>query len=228
MDLSGAQGLAGPSTSGTVEGDAPPRLLPSARVFCLISVSSPMAKTENPRNYFALNVSDVAELLSLTPRQVRNLIDDKGLPANRDPRGFALDWPTTLEWYVGYRSGQKVGNRGNPGPGNPPEDPLETYEQALARKTRAEADLKELQLARERGEVAAIQDVEHVLTNANKSIQTRVLAMPASLAPQLLGIEDRTRIFTVLDRSCRDLLTNLASIQAVRESRTAQAEDPEE
>lgn len=190
-----------------------------------------MPKPENPRNYSALSVSDVAELLSLTDRQVRNLIKDKGLPARSDPRGFTLDWPTTLEWYVGYRSAQKPGNGGNRRSGNGsegPEEPEETLDEAILRKTKAEADLKELQLARERGEVAAIQDVERVLTSANKSIQTRILAMPASLATQLLGIDDRNRIFNVLDRSCRDLLTNLASIDAVREARTAQPEDTEE
>jgi phage terminase Nu1 subunit (DNA packaging protein) len=187
-----------------------------------------MPREENPRNYSAVSVSDVAELLGLTDRQVRNLIKDKGLPARSDPRGFTLDWPTALEWYVGYRSAQKGGNGGNRRPGSNPEEPEETYDEALARKTRAEADLKELQLARERGEVAAIADVERVLNGANKSIQTRVLAMPASLATQLLGIDDRTRIFNVLDRSCRDLLTNLASIDAVREARTAQPEADEE
>ena len=92
----------------------------------------------------------------------------------------------------------------------------------------ADADLKELELARERGQVAAIQDVERVLTSANKSIQTRILAMPASLATQLLGIDDRNRIFNLLDRACRDLLTNLAGIDAVREARAARPEDTQE
>jgi len=186
-----------------------------------------MSKPENPRNYSTMTVLDVAELLGLTDRQVRNLIKDKGLPAKSDPRGYTLDWYAVLDWWVEYKKAQKGGNGGNRRPGNETEEPEETYEEALARKTRAEADLKELQLARERGEVAAIADVERVLTGANKSIQTRILAMPASLATQLLGIEDRNRIFNVLDRSCRDLLTNLASIDAVREARTGQLEDSE-
>lgn len=187
-----------------------------------------MPKSENPRNYSALSVTDVAELLSLTPRQVRNLIQDKGLPAKSDPRGFTLDWPTTLEWYVGYRSAQKGGNGGNLRPGSGPEEPEETLDQAILRKTKAEADLKELQLAHERGEVAAIADVERVLTGANKSIQTRILAVPASLATRLLGINDRTRIFNELDRSMRELLTNLAGIDAVREARSGRPEEDTE
>lgn len=186
-----------------------------------------MAKAENPTSYATMSVSDVAELLGLTDRQVRNLIKDKGLPAKNDGRGFVLDWPTALEWYVGYRSAQKGGNGGNRRPETDPdaaEYPPETIDEAILRKTRAEADLKELQLARERGEVAAIADVERVLTKANKAIQTRVLALPSGLATQLLGIDDRNRIFTVLDRTMRDLLTNLARIDAIQE---ASAEEPE-
>lgn len=190
-----------------------------------------MAKDENPRNYSTLTVSDVAELLSLTDRQVRNLIKDKGLPARSDTRGFTLDWPTALEWYVGYRSAQKPGNGGNRRPGNGSdgsEAPEETLDEAILRKTKAEADLKELQLAREQGQVVAIADIERVLANANRSIQTQILALPAGLAPQLIGMDDRQQIYNLIDRSCRSLLTNLAGIDAIREGRSSQPEPDEE
>lgn len=190
-----------------------------------------MPKNTSAKNYSALTVTDVAELLLVTDRGVRKWIKEKGLPAKSDGRGFALDWAATLQWYVQYRIEENAGTRGTrrPGSGSAGEDEQqETLDQAILRKTKAEADLKELQLARERGEVAAIADVERVLTGANKSIQTRILAMPASLAPQLLGVEDRTRVFHILDRYCRDLLTNLTSIDAVREARTAQREADEE
>jgi phage terminase Nu1 subunit (DNA packaging protein) len=97
----------------------------------------------------------------------------------------------------------------------------------MARKTRAEADLKELQLARERGEVAAIADVERVLAGANKSIQTLILALPSSLTPQLIGLGDRIKVFEVIDRAVRATLGNLASIDAVRQARTAAGDEDE-
>lgn len=193
----------------------------------MISVSALMPKAENPKSYSALTVADVAELLGVTDRQVRNWIKDKGLPANSDPRGRTLDWPETLRWYVAFRIAENGGNGGNRKPSNPDAEPLETMNAALARKTRAEADLKELQLARERGEVAAISDVERVLASANKSIQTLILALPSSLAPQLIGLADRAKIYAVIDRGVRATLGNLASIDAVRQSRAA-VEDEEE
>jgi phage terminase Nu1 subunit (DNA packaging protein) len=179
-----------------------------------------MAKPENPKNFSAMGVSDVAALLNLTDRQVRNLISDKGLPAKSDPRGYILDWFAVLEWWVEYRGGQKPGNAGNRRPGNatePPEIPDETYEQALARKTRAEADLKELQLAREQGEVAAIGDVEKALASANAATKTLIQALPSRLSTQLLGIDDRTRLYSILERETNGLLGNLATVKSVFE-----------
>ena len=186
-----------------------------------------MPKEQNAKNYGALTVVDVAELLGVSDRGVRKWIKEKGLPAKSDPRGFALDWPSVLQWYVDYRLAENAGTSGTRKPGTAPDEPLETMEAALARKTRAEADLKELQLARERGEVAAISDVERVLASANKSIQTLMLALPSSLAPQLIGLADRAKIYAVIDRGVRATLGNLASIDAVRQSRAA-VEDEDE
>ena len=189
-----------------------------------------MAKSEKPKSYSALSVADVAELLSVTDRQVRNWINDNGLPASADPRGRTLDWPVTLKWYVAYQIEKNSGTGGNRKAAtgqSGADEPEENFDQAILRKTKAEADLKELQLARERGQVAAIADVEKVLTSANKSIQTRILVMPSALAPQLLGIEDRARIDAILMRNCREVLSNLATVDAVLQSRTAQPDDEE-
>jgi excisionase family DNA binding protein len=186
-----------------------------------------MPKPQNAKSYSALTVVDVAELLGVTDRCVRKWIKEKGLPAKSDPRGFALVWSDVLQWFVAYRIAENSGTSGTQRPGSDPDNPLETFNEALARKTRAEADLKELQLARERGEVAAIADVERVLASANKSIQTLMLAMPSSLAPQLIGLADRAKIYAVIDRDVRATLSNLASIDAVRQSRAA-VEDEEE
>jgi phage terminase Nu1 subunit (DNA packaging protein) len=186
-----------------------------------------MPKVENPKRYSALPVTDVAELLGVTPRQVRNWITDKGLPAKNDPRGRLLDWPTTLQWFVDYRIAENSGNGGSRTPKNPGSDPLESMEQALARKTRAEADLKELQLARERCEVASISDVERTLSAANASTKTLILAFPSRLSTQLISIDDRAKLYAILERECKALLGNLASIDGVLQSRSAQKDEDE-
>jgi excisionase family DNA binding protein len=186
-----------------------------------------MPKAQNPKNFATLTVVDVAELLGVSDRGVRKWIKEKGLPANGDGRGFTLDWPTTLQWYVAYRIAENSGTGGTQAPGTGGTEPEENYDQALARRTRAEADLKELQLARERGEVAAIADVERVMAGANKSIQTLILSLPSSLTPQLIGMDDRNKIYAIIDRAARGTLGNLASVDAVRQARTVSQDEPE-
>jgi phage terminase Nu1 subunit (DNA packaging protein) len=110
------------------------------------------------------------------------------------------------------------GGNGKAAGGSAPEEPEEDYKEALARKTRAEADLMELKLARERGQVAAIADVEKVLSAANSSTRTLSQSFPAQLAPQLVGLEDRAAIFTLLQRECSQLLGNLANMDAILEA----------
>ena len=181
---------------------------------------------QKPESAQMLTVVEMARLLSVTDRQVRNWIKDKGLPAKKMPGVQRLDGAAVIAWYVDFRLTEN-GNSGNRAGADPSGEPLETFDEALARKTRAEADLKELQLARERGEVAAISDVERVLASANKSIQTLMLALPSSLAPQLIGLVDRAKIYAVIDRGVRATLGNLASIDAVRQAHSTQEDDDE-
>jgi excisionase family DNA binding protein len=180
-----------------------------------------MPKDEKPRNLSELTVAEVAELLGVTDRWVRNWIKDKGLPVKGPAGSRTLDWPVTLKWYVAYQVEQNGGSGGTRKPGtdpNGPEVPLEDYEQALARKTRAEADLKELQLARERGEAASIADVEKALTSANAATKKLIQALPSVLSTQLLGVDDRSRIYAILERETNVLLGNLATVESVFEA----------
>jgi hypothetical protein len=74
---------------------------------------------------------------------------------------------------------------------------------------------------------SAIADVERVLGAANKSIQTLLLALPASLAPQLLGLEDHNKIFAVIDRGVKATLSNLASIDAILQAKRVSGDEDE-
>ena len=164
-----------------------------------------------------LTVVETAERLFVTERTVRNWLKGNDLPSSESGKGRMLEWRTTLAWYVGYKA-EELGNDGN---GSAPDgnvEPEETYEAALSRKTRAEADLKELQLAKARGEVASISDVERILASSNLSIQTQMLAVPSRLASQLLGLEDHGRAVAILESEMRQVLTNLAGIDAIREA----------
>jgi excisionase family DNA binding protein len=184
---------------------------------------------EAMKNLAEITVTEAAELFGVESRTVRKWVTEKGLPIKGSGKRRFFDWHEALAWYVKYRL-EEIGTIGTGtarnGPDSP-ETPEETYDDALARKTRAEADLKELQLARERSEVAAIGDVERALSSANKATQTLILAFPSRLATQLLGLDDRSKINAVLQRECNSLLGNLATIDTVLKDRDADEDEDE-
>lgn len=167
-----------------------------------------------PNEMELLETEDIASLLGVSERMVRNYINDNELPCKGDGRGRRFVWAEVREWYVAYRI-SIGGSRGNSASQIQAREDIEA---AMLRKTIAEADLKELQLAKERGQVAAIADVERAISAANKAAQTQILAVPSRLATRLLGLEDRGRITAILEAEMKSLLSNLATIDAVRES----------
>lgn len=69
-----------------------------------------------------------------------------------------------------------------------------------------------------RKQVASIEDVEKVLTSANLATKTQIEALPSKLAIQLIGIDDQGRIHQIIHRETSQLLTNLATIDTVRDA----------
>jgi|SRR5580704_6377081 phage terminase Nu1 subunit (DNA packaging protein) len=168
----------------------------------------------------SLTAVQVAELLGVTDRAVRKWVKTKGLPCIAGSGVMTFAWPSVRQWWtdVARAGGGTGGTSGKKAATDEQTAPPETYEEALSRKTRAEADLKELQLAKERGQVASIADVERVISAATIVTRTQILAVPSRLASRLLGMDDYKRVVTILESEMRQLLTNLATIDAVREA----------
>lgn len=164
------------------------------------------------QNLAALDTDDVAALLDVSDRQVRNYVKDKGLPSFDDGRGRRFVWSEVLAWYVRFCA-EKAGSRGSQ-EDEEPEVKGETFNEAICRKTVAEADLKELQLARERGQVVAIVDAQRMLANLAKAMQTKILSWPTKMAGRLVGLKEREQYRHVLDREARQLCHDLSTINA--------------
>jgi phage terminase Nu1 subunit (DNA packaging protein) len=73
---------------------------------------------------------------------------------------------------------------------------------------RAEAGLKELELARERGEFAAVADFEKMVTEMVVTTKARILALPARISAQLVG-EDPVAIRNCLEKELTESLSAL-------------------
>jgi phage terminase Nu1 subunit (DNA packaging protein) len=137
-----------------------------------------------------LTAVTVAVELGVTKQTVYNWLKNEGLPFVGTARGKIIGLRQLIDWHHSQakREGVKAVKLGTQAE---PAQPPESYEAALARKTRAEADLKELQLAEKRGEVASIDDVEKVLAASNVAMRPQIEAVPSHLATQLVGVPDR-------------------------------------
>lgn len=79
-----------------------------------------------------------------------------------------------------------------------PEAPVEDYYVVKARRERAEADLAELKLAEQRGELVRAADVRSAWAKRAASLREAILQLPARMAPVLAAEADQAR--------CHDLL----------------------
>jgi phage terminase Nu1 subunit (DNA packaging protein) len=161
-------------------------------------------KPEKPR---IVTIRQVAEILNLTPRRVQQLVQE-GLPLK--VRG-KYDQDLCVGWYIRYLQAlvekKIILDSGGAVLANERDERL--------RLLRADADLREIELARKRGQLVAIEDVEHEMTDLILVTKARVLAVGARVAPELVGETSRVMIQAVIEKAHKEALTQLAKGRAV-------------
>lgn len=166
--------------------------------------------------FSALDLADTAALLCMTKRQVQNLVE-LGLPKHGSGHGAAYDWAEVFPWYLNYRIDlARKREQSKPDAGKPRETTVrgETLSQATTRKVIAEADLKEIERARERGQVVAIADVERNIAEVATNVKTKLLALPSKLATIIAAARgDRPKIRAILDSEMRQVCSELATMK---------------
>lgn len=143
----------------------------------------------------------IAQALNLTEQRVHQLVKE-GLP--KEGRG-QFDPVKCMLWYIRYLQnalekkavptldGGFVGER-----------------EERVRLLRADADLREMELAKERGLMVAIPDVEKMVTDLVLTTKARIMAIPPRLAPELVGETSRVMIQAKLEKACKESLAYLA------------------
>jgi len=154
-----------------------------------------------------VTIRQVAEILNLTPRRVQQLVQE-GLPLK--VRG-KYDQDLCVGWYIRYLQAlvekKIILDSGGAVLANERDERL--------RLLRADADLREIELARKRGQLVAIEDVEHEMTDLILVTKARVLAVGARVAPELVGETSRVMIQAVIEKAHKEALTQLAKGRAV-------------
>lgn len=145
----------------------------------------------------------LAAALGLSVERVHQLVK-LGMP--QAARGRYAPAACTA-WYIAYLQ-RLVSRRASVSE----EGEADDLEKEQIRLTAAKADAAELDLARARGEVISISD--HVLILGDLVAQTRArfLAVPARVAPRILGLPDRLAVEKTLASEVRETLTHLSNV----------------
>ena len=80
------------------------------------------------------------------------------------------------------------------------------------RLLRADADLKEIELAKERSQLLAISDVESALNDLFLAAKSRMMGIAPRLAAELIGETSRVMIQAKIEKACKESLAHLARL----------------
>ncbi|NRA68530.1 MAG: hypothetical protein HRU19_28855 [Pseudobacteriovorax sp.] len=81
-----------------------------------------------------------------------------------------------------------------------------------ARLAKANADLKELELARQRAESLDAKTVEKEWMKLARTIRAKVMLLPGELANELTGVESKKEIEEITRNHCEQTLRELSGV----------------
>jgi phage terminase Nu1 subunit (DNA packaging protein) len=156
-------------------------------------------KSDKPR---IIGIKQVASVLNLTASRIQQLVQE-GLP--KKLRG-KYDQDECTGWYIRYLQAlvekKAIVDEGG--------QIFKSEREERLRLLTADADLRELDLARKRGQLVSIEDVEHEMTDLILVTKARILAVGARVAPELVGENSRVMIQAVIEKAHKEALSHLA------------------
>lgn len=116
---------------------------------------------------------ELAQILGLTTRQIRNL-EAAGMPHRAEGNTKWYPLPDTVIWYTERKVESAL-----------TEAQRTDYEEARAREMAARAEKAELEVAKMRGELIHVDDLERLLSAPLAQMRARLLALPGRIASAL-------------------------------------------
>ncbi|WP_175487755.1 terminase small subunit [Microbulbifer thermotolerans] len=147
-----------------------------------------------------MNRTEMADCLSVAPTTL-DAWTREGCPVEHRPgQGKAAEFDSgdVIRWLTN-REKAKAAARADAG----------DLDELRGEKIRVETRLKELQLAREAGQLAPLEHIERALTNWVIELRTRLLALPQRVAPRILGETDESLLKAAMSDEIRQALSGL-------------------
>jgi|SRR5579885_2179833 phage terminase Nu1 subunit (DNA packaging protein) len=149
-----------------------------------------------------VSVEKLGAFLNLTRSRIAQLVKDEGMP--REARG-QYDPVKCAAFYIRYLQAA-IERRAAP-----IEDGGDAGERAARiRLLRVQADKKEMDLAELRSQLVAVSDVDKSLAELVRTTRARLLAVPAQLAPELVGEMQRSLLQAKMEKAFKKALSDLA------------------
>lgn len=147
-----------------------------------------------------VNAEKIARALNLTESRVHQLVRE-GLP--KEGRG-QFDALKCLAFYIRYLQ-HKIEQKTVPTLGGD-----EGERAARIRILRTQADLKEIELSKLRSQLVSVKDADEAIAELVRVTTAHVMAIPARLAPELVGETSRVMVQAKIERAVKDTLKLLA------------------
>jgi len=151
-------------------------------------------KMPNPSTH---SLNTIAKLLDLSPRRVQQLSKEGIIP--RSERG-RYELVPSVRGYVNYLRERSIDNGSS----------VVSLDDARKRKTNAEAEMAEIELAKARASVVNIRDVRKQWDKVMGECRTRILALPTILAPVVAPETELQIVKELMENSVNKALGELA------------------
>ena len=160
-------------------------------------------------NVVSLNMAEAAVMCGVTYARIQQMLKDDDPPPREDDKTFRTD---TLGEWMRRRAVRLAMEK----PTSLPSDILDAAGmlnpiQERARKDKELADKAALENQLRRGELIETSIIGDKWSEILMRVRSRMLRLPWSLSPLLIGVDDVVKIQITIEEQIRDALTELAT-----------------
>lgn len=153
-----------------------------------------------------LTLQQTAALLCLSVRQINNLVGKGVIVKHGAGKRSSYVWADVFEGYLADRVAQLGGRNGK--------EDVDNQAEAELRRTNADARLKELKADEMEGKLVDVAYVERTQAQINANVRARLLALPAKLTPQLVGVDSPAKVKAIVEKQTTQCCEELVKIAA--------------
>lgn len=143
-------------------------------------------------------VAVISKLLDLTPRRIRQLVDE-GVIQRAEKGRYEL--VSSVRGYIRYLRDRAIGADALPD---------ESARASRARLLKAQAEAQEMENAKNRGYLLSVAMIERAWAEMAASFKARILSIPGKAAPQVVSCNSISEVKAVLERMVFEALDELS------------------